>query len=145
MGGGRTFSLRQTRLDDVGGCRVHSGSLLFVRWKVGWWLPAKPESSGPLSRCLIHSEIEGWWRLWGDSVRRGEDTSCLPPLLLRADAGGVAALGAAASLLHLRFVHSYPRERLWSKVYTNVSGVTPLVTESFALQRVLLFMDAFLF
>ena len=43
----------------------------------------------------------------------------------RADAGGVAALGAAPSPLSLWFVLPIPRERLGSKVYTNVSGVTP--------------------
>ena len=42
----------------------------------------------------------------------------------RADAGGVAALGAASSRLSLWFVPPIPRERLRSKVYSNVSGVT---------------------
>ena len=35
MGGGGTFGLRQTRLDDNGGYRVRSGSLLFIRRRVG--------------------------------------------------------------------------------------------------------------
>ena len=40
-----------------------------------------------------------------------------------ADAGGVAALGAESSRFPPWFVPPIPRERLWSKVYTNVSGV----------------------
>ena len=42
----------------------------------------------------------------------------------RAEAGDVAALGAALSQLLLWFVPPNPHERLCSKVYTNVSGVT---------------------
>ena len=42
----------------------------------------------------------------------------------RADAGGVAALGAASSRLFLWVVLPIPREQLCLRVYTNVSGVT---------------------